>query len=225
MTGKDLLEAMNYLPEELVEAGEKKMTRKNLAWRPMLVMAACLCLAVMGVARLSMTGSQSKETLAAPTAASASVEMPAMEAAEAEMDETGACAEDAREETPIPVEPPVLLLQSGENRMEIYSGNYRWARELGDGMMEETAACGTAPSSPGSHYECLRVNEPVRLVFELQPDEVHVSRTDNGIYLDEMPTEDGEWVPAEGRWLYVVKAEWNRELFRGTAEYTFEIER
>lgn len=44
MTAQKLMDAMNYLPEELLERTDALRQKKRLRWKPVAAVAACLCL-------------------------------------------------------------------------------------------------------------------------------------------------------------------------------------
>lgn len=46
MTAEKLLDAMNYLPDELLEKANALRQKKRNHWKPWAALAACLCLAV-----------------------------------------------------------------------------------------------------------------------------------------------------------------------------------
>lgn len=46
MNGEKLMDAMNLLPDDLLEATNALRTRKRTHWKPIVALAACLCLVV-----------------------------------------------------------------------------------------------------------------------------------------------------------------------------------
>ena len=46
MKAEKIMEAMNYLPDELLEQTDRLRQRKKTYWKPLVAVAACLCLVV-----------------------------------------------------------------------------------------------------------------------------------------------------------------------------------
>lgn len=46
MRVEKIMDAMNYLPDELLEQTDRLRQRKKIYWKPLAALAACLCLAV-----------------------------------------------------------------------------------------------------------------------------------------------------------------------------------
>lgn len=46
MTAQKIMDAMNYLPDELLEQTDRLRQRKKNYWKPLVAVAACLCLIV-----------------------------------------------------------------------------------------------------------------------------------------------------------------------------------
>ena len=57
MSAEKLLDAMQYLPDEMLEQTDRLRQRKSFRWKPLVATAACLCLllgAAWGVMQAGM---------------------------------------------------------------------------------------------------------------------------------------------------------------------------
>lgn len=67
MTGKDILEAMSYIEDELVAEGEEELPYINrIAWKRWATLAACLVAAFVGIVMMQLLSNRDQLPLAAP---------------------------------------------------------------------------------------------------------------------------------------------------------------
>jgi len=61
MNAEKLLDAMQYLPDEMLEQTDKLRRRKRIRWQPLAAMAACLCLLLSAAWGASRNGAKGND--------------------------------------------------------------------------------------------------------------------------------------------------------------------
>lgn len=127
-------------------------------------------------------------------------------------------------------EPPELRVIWDNGSMAVKSGNYSWEGPADNGQTQGVIACGSHPLDGFRKSDFVGVwGDWLALSFPVEPDSLEIIRwpgdaagnvdshgqnvEPEGIYL---PLEEGEWV-------YQIVASWNREGWKGQAEYHLYI--
>ena len=66
MSAEKLLDAMQYLPDEMLEQTDRLRQRKTFRWKPLVATAACLCLLLGAAWGVMQAGMKTAEDGAAP---------------------------------------------------------------------------------------------------------------------------------------------------------------
>ena len=134
-------------------------------------------------------------------------------------------------EEPLP-QPPELNVLWDEGSMIAKSGNYSWEGPAVNGKAQCVVACGAHPLDGVPMPEFTSVSgEWLILSFPVEPDEITIQcwpREDIGRTRawGTAVEFDGTYLPMEeGDWVFQVVAKWNREDWKGEAEYHLYLSR
>lgn len=129
-------------------------------------------------------------------------------------------------------EPPELFVRCGDCdcHMAVLSGNYWWEGPAVNGQTGAVIACGSHPLD-GTHTKDFTTvtGDWLTLAFPVWPDEITVRRwpgteIGNTDHWGEEMTLDGKYLAVEdGDWVYQIDATWNRDTWKGSAEYHLYI--
>lgn len=128
--------------------------------------------------------------------------------------------------------PPELFVSCGDCdcHMAVLSGNYWWEGPAVNGQTGAVIACGSHPLD-GTHTKDFTTvtGDWLTLAFPVWPDEITVRRwpgteIGNTDHWGEEMTLDGKYLAVEdGDWVYQIDATWNRDTWKGSAEYHLYI--
>ena len=128
-------------------------------------------------------------------------------------------------------EPPVLMIEDGEQTITLRSGNGEWAYHIGNGKWASSNFCGAHPLDNVHTPDPVPLSDnPVTLSFDLLPDSVTVlcwPDTDLGnteSSPSEVPVTNFTFSSKPGSWIYEITARWEQSdnrNYHGHASYAF----
>lgn len=129
-------------------------------------------------------------------------------------------------------EAPALTIGWEGGQMDIQSGNYSWEGPEINGQMQAVIACGSHPLDGFRKTDFTTVSgEWITLSFPVQPDSIEIVRW-SGENVGNVDAYGETVVPEgiclaveEGSWVYQIVARWDRETWKGEAEYHLYLSR